>query len=213
MKNFILSITIVVLSKLSFAQAYEAKVEFQRKDHVAAVIELPYNPDVTEEAIKDYMAKKGFKVNSSRGFLTFKGVKLNPNNSENNDIHFKVERKSRKEKEVSLVHMIVSKENESLSQRIPDDRTGIEDGKSFLNGMTPHFEAYNLEVEIGEQDKTVKKSEKKLENLIEDQQDLEKRIKNLQDKLAQNKKDQESQKADIANQKSILEGLKAKRKS
>lgn len=213
MKNFILFVLFFSFCKISFSQAYEAKVEHQRKDHVAAVIELPYSPDITEEAIKDYMAKKGFKQNSSRGFMTFKGVKLHPNNTGNNDIHFKVERKSRKEKEASLVHLVVSKENESLTQRIADDRAGIEDAKSFLNGMVPHFEAYGLEVEISEQDKTVKKSEKKLENLIEDQQDLEKRIKNLQDKLAQNKKDQESQKADISNQKSILEGLKAKRKS
>lgn len=188
-------------------------MEHQRKDHVAAVIELPYPPDVVEDAIKEYMAKKGYKVSSAKGVHSFKGVKLHPNNSSNNDIHFKVERKSRKEKEVSLVHLVVSKENESLVQRLADDRAGIEDGKSFLNAMTPHFEAHHLEVEIGNQDKSVKKAEKKLDDLVEDQQDLEKKIKNLQEKLEQNKKDQETQKAEIGNQKTILETLKGRRKT
>lgn len=213
MKRILVFLVLLITGTNSFAQAYEAKVEHQRKNHVAAVIELPYPPDQTEAAIKDYMAKKGYKSNESRGVQSFKGVKLNAANAENNDIHFIVERKSRREKEASLVHMVVTKENENLSQRIPEDIAGLEDGKSFLNGMVPFMEAYNLEVEIGEQDKVVKKAEKKLENLSEDQQDLEKKIKNLQEKLEQNKKNQESQKSEISDQKNVLEGLKRKRKS
>ncbi len=212
MKRIFIFLILLISASYSYSQAYEAKLEVQRKNHVAAVMEVPYPPDQVEDAIKDYMAKKGFKVNSSKGIYSFKGVKLNPNNTENNDLHFKVERKSRKEKEVSLIHLVISKENETLAQRIPDDRAGIEDGKSFLNAMTPQMEAYSLEVEITEQDKTVKKAEKKLENLGDDQQDLEKRIKNLEEKLEQNKKDQDSQKGEITKQKNILEALKSKRK-
>ena len=107
--------------------------------------------------------------------------------------------------------MVVSKENETLAQRIADDPAGIEDAKAYLNSMTPHFESHNLEVEI-EQDKTIKKSEKKLANLIDDQADIEKKIKNLQEKLEQNKKDQEAQKVEVTNQKTIMEGMKGKRK-
>lgn len=196
----------------SFAQSYEAKAEVQRKNHVAAVIELPYPPDEVEDAIKDYMAKKGFKANASKGVQTFKSVKLHQMNTQNQDIHFKVERKSRKEKESSLVHLIVSKEGESLSQRLPDDRASIEDAKAFLNDMVPHFEAYDLEVQIVSQDKTVVKAEKKMNDLLEDQQDLEKKIKSLQEKLEQNKKEQALQKVEVANQKSILEGMRTRRK-
>lgn len=213
MKRIVTLLVLLLAFAISFSQSYEAKMEHQRKEHVAAVIELPYPVDVVEDAIKSYMAKKGYKVTSAKGVHSFKGVKLHSANPDNNDIHFKVERKSRKEKEVSLVHLVVSKENESLIQRMADDRAGIEDAKSFLNGMTPHFEAHHLEVEITSQDKSVKKAEKKLDDLVEDQLDLEKKIKNLQDKLEQNKKDQEAQKAEVANQKTILENLKGKRKS
>jgi hypothetical protein len=212
MKKLITLGVLLLAIVTTYAQSYEAKVEHQRKNHVAAVIELPYSPEVVEDAIKSYMAKKGYKLTSSKGFYTFKGVKLHSNNTDNNDVHFKVERKSRKEKDASLVHMIVSKENESLVQRIADDRAGLEDAKSFLNGMTPHFESHNLEVEIEGQDKSVKKAEKKMESLIEDQADLEKKLKSIQEKLEQNKKDQEAQKVEVVNQKNILEGLKKKRK-
>lgn len=194
------------------AQAYEGRAEVSRKEYVSAVIEVPYNSDVVEDAIKAYMAKNGYKPSSTKGVQTYKAVKLHPNNTENNDLHFKVERKSRKEKESSLIYLIVSKENETLAQKMVEDRTGIEDGKSYLNGMVPSLEAYNLEVQITAQDETVKKAEKKLENLVEDQQDLEKKIKNLQEKLEKNKKDQESQKGEVSNQKTILENLKGRRK-
>ncbi len=214
MKKAALLGLLIVSGYFAQAQAYEGKAEVQRKEHTAAVMELPYPPDQAEDAIVQYMAQKGYKLASTKGgIMTFKGVKLNPNNTDNNDIHFKVERKSRKEKESSIVQMIVSKENESLATRLADDRAGIEDAKSFLSGMTPSFESFHLEKSIVDQDNSVKKAEKKLDDLVEEQQDLEKKIKNLQEKLAKNKKDQEAQKAEVGNQKTILETLKGKRKS
>ncbi|MBC7848506.1 MAG: hypothetical protein H7Y31_02160 [Chitinophagaceae bacterium] len=212
MKTIFTFLVFALTCASSFGQAYEAKAEHQRKQHVAAVLELPYPPEVVEEAIKDYMAKKGYKISSSKGTYSFKGVKMDDRDTSNKDVHFQVERKSRKEKDVSLVHLIVSKANESLSDRVPEDRTGIEDGKAFLNRMTPAFEAYNLEAEIENQDKNIKKAEKKLDNLIDDQRDLERKIKNLEDKLAENKKAQVAQQAEIGNQKTIFDGLKGKRK-
>lgn len=214
MKRIALLGLMIVLGYFARAQAYEGKAEHQRKAHTAAVMELPYPPDMAEEAIVEYMAQKGYKLSSSKGgLMTFKGVKLNSYNTDNNDIHFKVERKSRKEKDASIVQLIVTKENESLASRIADDRAGIEDAKSFLTGMAPHFESHHLEKSIVEQDNSVKKAEKKMDDLVEEQQDLEKKIKNLQEKLAKNKKDQETQKTEIGNQKTILETLKGKRKS
>lgn len=212
MKKLLAIFFAIAIYVTASAQAYEGRAEVSRKQYVSAVIEVPYNSDVVEDAIKAYMAKTGFKPSSTKGVQTYKSVKLHPNNTENNDLHFKVERKSRKEKEFSLIYLIVSKENESLSQRMVEDRAGIEDAKSYLNAMVPSLEAYNLEVQITGQDETVKKAEKKLENLVEDQQDLEKKIKNLQEKLEKNKKDQESQKGEISNQRIILETLKGRRK-
>jgi len=195
---------------VSFAQVYEAKVEHHRKKHVAAVVEVPYSQEIVEAAIKDYMAKKGYRDNSDKGMMTFKGVKID---SYNRDIHFKVERKSRKEKEYSLVHVVVTRENESLVQHPSDDKSGLNDAKSYLNGMIAHFEARHLEAEIDYQDKSVKKEEKKLDVLKEDQFELEKKIKALQEKLDLNMKDQELQKAAISNQKTILDAMKGKRRS
>ena len=68
-------------------------------------------------------------------------------------------------------------------------------------------------MEIGKQDEAVKKEEKKLETLMLEQMDLEKKIKELQDKLLLNKQNQETQMTAITNQKTILENMKGKRKS
>lgn len=212
MKKLILILAILSIYVSVHAQAYEGRAEVSRKEYVSAVIELPYSNEVVEEAVKAYMAKNGYKNITTKGFQLYKSVKLHPGNTENNDLYFKIERKSRKEKEASLLYVIVTKENESLAQKLVEDRAGIEDGKSYLNAMVPSVEAYNLEVQITDQNDAVKKAEKKLENLQDDQQDIEKKIKNLEEKLEKNKKDQESQKGEINNQKNILETLKGKRK-
>ncbi len=55
------------------------------------------------------------------------------------------------------------------------------------------------------------KAEKKLKNLEDNQKDLERRIENLQDKLTQNKKEQESQTAEVAKQHEVLDAMQSRR--
>ncbi len=214
MKRVLLLILILFSTFSLIAQdPVEGKVEFQKKDQPAAIIELPYPPDVVENAIKEYLNKKGVKGNSTRGVQLYKGTKLNDLDSDNSDLYFKVERKSRKERDASIVYLFVTKENESPANRVPGDTYGLEGAKSFLRNMLPSVEAHNLEVEISGQEEAVKKAEKKHDNLIDDGKDLEKRLKKLQDNIEENKKDVEKQKQEIENQRRILENLRAKRKN
>ena len=85
--------------------------------------------------------------------------------------------------------------------------------KSFLNGLWPQVEAYNLEQEISGQEATVVKAEKKLKQLAEDKETMEKKIKKLQEDLVENAKDQEEQMKTIEAQKQVLEAMKGKRKA
>ena len=57
------------------------------------------------------------------------------------------------------------------------------------------------------------KAEKKFKNLRSDKEDLENKIKKLQDDIQKNLKDQEDTQKDIENQRKSLEDLKFKRKS
>jgi hypothetical protein len=186
--------------------ASEAPVEYHKGDKVAAVIELPYPPDVVEDAIKEFLSKKGVKDSKYKGFSIFRSTRMYDSDLNVNDLHFKVERKSRKEKDVSVIYLLVGRPGENIGLRTKDDRYKVDDGKGFLNNMVPSIEAHNLEVDIKNQDETLKKAEKKMKNLQDEQKELEK-------KLETNRKEQEKQTEEISKQKTTLEALQGRRRS
>lgn len=196
-----------------FTQAYstEGRVEYQKGYKTAAVIELPYKPDVVESAVKDYMLKRGVKEQKSRGFQAFKGARLSPTDGEVTDLYFKVERKSRKDANISNVYLIVGRPNENVALRTAEDRYRVDEARTFLNEMAPAVEAFDLEVSISEQEQIVGKVEKKLKNLEDDEKNLEKRIRDLQEKLTENRREQESQRAELSKQRSASDAMKARR--
>jgi hypothetical protein len=58
----------------------------------------------------------------------------------------------------------------------------------------------------------VSKAEKKLREINEDQQSMEKKIKKLEDDLKENANNQYDQRKEIEKQKQVLEAMKTRRK-
>ncbi len=205
--------TIIFISFIAAAgkaQSYEGTVDYQKKSEKAIIIEFPYPPSVVEDAIIEKMEKLGFKKKESKGFLVYKNVALTDISAEPADYMIKVERKSKKEKDESIVYLLISRNDENIIAR--SDALINSNTKTFLNNLSPDIEAYNLEVQIKDQQNTVEKAEKKLKNLQDDKESMEKKIKKLQDDLQENAKDQADQQKDIEKQKQILEALRGKRK-
>ena len=208
----VILLTTLVFNTSSFSQAMEGKVEYQKGDKVAATIELPYSPDIVEEAIKDIMDQRGVKTDRSKGFDIFRNAKLKEGDPEISDLHFKVERKSRKEKESAVIYLLVARPNENVAVRTADDKYKLQEAKEFLNRISPSIEAYNLELVIKNQEGIVMKEQGKLQELQDDQKDLEKKIKGLQQKLEENKSEQKKQSDETVKQKSLLAGMQGRRR-
>ncbi len=194
-------------------QAFEATTDFQRTTQPAAIIELPYTENVVEKAIADYMSRKGMKGSDTKGFTVFRSYKLRESQDFMSDLYFKIERKSRKEKDITVVSLVVGKTGEDVKARVAPDNSSLDGAKDLLNDMVASIDAYNLEVQIKDQEDVLKKAQKKFDGLVDDQKDYEKRIKSLQDKLEDNKKDQQKQQDELKKQQGILETLKGKRKA
>ena len=211
---FILLMAVVsTMAVKSQPQAFEATTDFQRTTQPAAVIELPYTQNVVEKAISDYMSRKGLKGSDSKGFTVFRSYKVRESQDYTSDLYFKIERKSRKEKDLTVVSLVVGKTGEDVKARVAPDNSSLDGAKELLNDMVGPIDAYNLEVQIKDQEDVLKKTQKKFDGMVNDQKDYEKKIKNLQDKLESNKKDQEKQQDELKKQQGILETLKGKRKS
>jgi hypothetical protein len=215
MKQFFLVLVGFVSSFIAFAQptASEGSTDFQRTTQPAAIIELPYSEKVVEKAIKEYMSKKGYKDDDSKGFKIFRGYKIKNSHDYNSDLYFKIERKGRREKEATVIFLIAGKTGEDIKKRVVNDNSSIDGAKDLLEDMIPAIVAADLEVQILDQEDVIKKADKKYNGLIDDQNDYEKRIKGLEDKLVENKKDQEKQKEEVKKQREILQALRDKRKS
>jgi hypothetical protein len=202
-------LAVTTLHVHSYSQAGETKIEYQKGDKIVAALELPYSPDVIQDAVKDAMVKKGCKTDRAKGFDVYRNIRLNEKDQEMSDVHCKVESKN---KDASVLYLLIGRPGENIGVRTTSDRYKIDEAKSLLNHIKPTIDAYNLEVEIRNQEEVVKKWEKRLQNLEEEKQELEKKAKALQDKLEQNRLEQKTQSEETTKQKMMLTVLKQKRK-
>jgi hypothetical protein len=181
-------------------------------------VEFSYPPEAVENALIKKMEGMGYKTkeekglfNKDKGFRIYKAAFINDISSNSMDYVFKVERKSRKEKDEAQLFMIIMKGGDNMMKSF--DSYAASSAKSFLNNLLPEVEAANLELQIKDQEDVVAKSEKKQKNLEEDLDSMEKKLKKLQDDIEQNKKDQDKQRQDIINQRNALDNLRSKRRS
>lgn len=193
--------------------ATESKVEHTKGDKIAAVIELPYPVEEVEAAIEEHFSKKGGKSDKSKGYQIYRNMKISDEEVELNDLHFKVERKSRKEKDITLVYLLVGRPSENVGARSAVDRHKINEAKAFLNQLTPSVEAHHLDVQIVGQEDVMKKTTKRNLQLIDEQKELEEKIKALQLKLDQNKIEQQKQSEELTRQQGVLDAMKSRKKS
>jgi len=218
MKKFILYLIFICASFESFAQAFEDKIEYTKKTQPCIVMNYSYPPQAVENAIINKMSKLGYKgkeekglFNKDKGFRVYKGTYIQEISSSRYDYILKVERKSRKEDDETVLYFLIQKDDENLLTTMQAEELGK--AKAFLYNLMPDIEAANLELQITAQEEVVSKAEKKFRTLQGEKEEMEKRLKKLQDDIKQNEKDQVDQQAEIEAQKKALEELRNKRKN
>lgn len=201
----------LLLSMFLNAQAYDASIQYDKKKQQAIAIDYTYQSQAVENAIVQKLTRMGYKakeekgiLNRDKGFLVYKNIFITDINSERLDYMIKVEKKSRKEADESILYLIIMKGDQNALSLM--DAAGAGKVKSFLNGLLPEVEAADLELQILAQQEVVAKAEKKLRDLKEEQTSLENKIKD-------NKTNQENTQKDIEAQKQALGVLEGKRKT
>lgn len=196
----------------AFAQTpMQTTVEYNGQKYPGYVTEYNLPPKEVQEVIVAKLKAEGYNYSKSKGFLVYRDVKLNDLDPlEGQDIVFKIERKSRKEKDKSLMTMVTAK-----AGMIPKDKVKgakmvaeIESSPhaiSFINSFQSDMDMKAFDLAVAGQEEIVGKAEKKLKSLQDDQSKLEKKIKDYQADLDANKNDQEKQQKEIDKQKQILD--------
>ena len=213
MKTILLALCLICITNSLYAQAQAGTVRSNRSDQAAAVIELPYHPDIVKDAMNDFLSKKGkSKSTDLKGFTTFRNTQTLTAAADNADLYFKIERKSRQEKDISVVSLLLTEPDVNVPQGKGLRYLNMEQAKTYLNDLVPAIEAYNLEVRIKEQNQSVIKSESLYKTQLDNGKDLEEKRVSLENKMQENKADQEKHLTDVNAQKQKLTDLVNQRK-
>lgn len=202
----------IIVCVAANAQSYTSTAEYKKMSRQAILSEVSFPDKVVEAAIRDSLEKLGYKPKDSKGFMVYKEVRLAALAKEPLDIYLSVERKSRKEKETSVITLLLSRgEDNFLTQGV--DPGIIENAKSFLNGFTNYIGSYDLEQQISGLEEIRISNEKKTTSLADDAEDLQKKKKKIEKEIEDNIKEQADHKAAAEKNLQDLETLKSKRKN
>jgi hypothetical protein len=206
MKHVSICLLVLLISFAGFSQAaFETKSKFFNKEKRTAQIEVPYEPDIVEKAISDSMARLGIRGTKVKGYSLFRNVVID---GEATDLYFNIDRKSRKDKS-SIVTVFAVAPNSNPAD-VDSDEMKLTASKTFLSGIMPAIDQTNQLNNITLQEKEIAGDEKKLKNLVNDQEDFQKKIKNLQEKAEKNLREQEELKRSLDSKRSMLNAMRAK---
>ena len=213
MKKLMFTLIILLLfNATANCQARYVFIEYKDAQKPAIQTEFSYSDKTVSDAIEEKLGKMGYKGKESKGYTMYKGVRLDELGNQPYDLYFKTERKSRKDKDNTVVNMLVSTGNESFISDASDSNT-FSRAKTFLDNLLPAVEAYDLQQQVTAQGEAVTKAEKKYKSLQDDADDLQKRKRKLEEQIQDNLKAQKDQQSEIEKQKQLFEVIKAKQKN
>jgi hypothetical protein len=207
----IVFLTIVLFSYAhSFSQAIVTITDYQKIQEPAIQYEIPYSEDIVTKALNDTLEKQGYKGTTKAGFTLYRDVRLKAIGPDSYNLYFKIDHKSKNEKDASIVTMMMQKDDIFISEAT--DMDIVVNAKAYMLNLKPIVQAYDLEEQINSQMDAIRKSNKKLNDLVSDSVDIAKKEAKIKLQIQDNIGSIGSQKADIEKQKLILETLKGKRK-
>lgn len=191
----------MILTNICFAQAYEGTVKYKKIQQPAIVMVYNYPAEIVENALKAKLADKRLKGSTSKGFIRYNNSVISEISKTPLDYSFRIEESGRRDKKIATVYMVMEGSNAITN----DAASYAANGKLFLNQLTPNVEQSNYITQIKKQEELMVKEEKKLKELKDDNESLQKKIK-------ENERQQATQQKVIASQNSILRDLKSKLK-
>jgi len=215
--KIITTVMLIAFGYFASAQSVSTSVRFNKIDRPSLMLYLPYNQDVAEGTILAKLKEIGFepetkgslfwKQNKVDDFYVFKGVVLKGEKNELVDLYFKVDRRGRKKDNQSVIYMMTSKGAENFVTDASEPLV-YTDAQNFLNGFVTETAEFKHTLDIKAQEETVKKSEKKLKDLMDDESDMNNKITKLQEEVKKNRETQINQQALIEAEKKKLADMK-----
>src|ERR1044071_677172 len=118
-RSYLVILLLVAGLTTASSQTTFSTITINKKIQPGLVLQLPNNTDVAEGTILQKLKETGYtpetkgtlfwKKNKIDGFYVFNGITLPALNNQKLDMYFKVEQKSRTDKDKSTIYLLVSK--------------------------------------------------------------------------------------------------------
>jgi hypothetical protein len=210
MKNLFFLFILCIGYLTTIAQPVATMLDFKQGKREAIMMDLPYSSSVIEQALMDTMRKQGYIGKTSGDYLIFKSVQLDAIAAVPLDWYIKIDRKSRKEKDLSTVTMLIGKDiNQYVSSS--SDPAIFTNAMAYMNGWRKTVSSYDLQLQINDQAEIIRDQDRKIKNLSEQSDDLAKRKKELEEEILLNQKNRDALLLEKEAQISVLEKLKSRK--
>jgi exonuclease VII small subunit len=166
---------------------FEGYYTYKKMARPAAKMELAYPKSQVEDGLANYMGKRGYKPASASGMTVYRRVTLD---SILADLYFDFDKQGKGEGQTTTMTLVTTKANQPLDSLKANDKAMLEAARKFLTGLLGPIAEYEHGVKVTAQTEVLQDARKKLDKLIEQQNSLQKKIRDAQADLADNKTEQ-----------------------
>jgi len=170
-------------------QARDGTAELQQtaKFQSAALIYLPYSPEVVEKALSRYLSQTDFtNQKNEKGYVLSSNTILVKNNKSEADMHFLIGLKSNANPNESAIYLKLNSSYYKDNVQI-DDQFNMQDAKDYLDNLAVAIKPYASKLQLELQQKNLSTAQEKNANLITKGNKLEEKSKKIQAKVGENK--------------------------
>ena len=216
MKRLFVATGFLFLGVFAIAQATDGTSEFQKLaiSQPAALIYLPYSPQVVQKALSNYLLKTGDKHQEiATGYLLSTNTFIVKNNKSGADMNFAIGLKDPNTINESVIFLKLnsfSKDENSSGQAIQFD---MQDAKDYLDNLAIAIKPYASDLQLKLQQKNLSDAQDKHTSLITEGNKLEEERKKIHVQIGENKsakKETRLVERKMKNERLIDENLKAR---
>jgi hypothetical protein len=215
MKRLFVATGFLFLFGFAIGQATDGTSELQKTatSQPAALIYLPYSPEVVQKSLANYLSKNSEKqqLNAS-GYLLSSNTLIARNNKNGADMHFAIGLKNDSNENETAIYLKLnsfSNGENSSGQAIQFD---MQDAKDYLDNLAIAIKPYASNLQLKLQQKNLSDSQDKNMSLIAQGKKLEEERKKIEVQIGENKsakKEKGLVERKIKNEKLIDENLTA----
>jgi vacuolar-type H+-ATPase subunit I/STV1 len=216
MKSFLLLFLAVSFACLQAeaqiaSRQYPGKVKYQKTEQDATIFDFPYPANQVEEGLKDFAAQKGVKVKEKNGFYEARDMTMEKLGGKKHDVYYKVEKAG---KGSSKVIVIIAEPGEDLANRTSSHAvlaSTAAGGAVILANVVPHLDEHDFNMLKLAQEEEIRKAEKKLASLQDEQSKLQKKLADINKEIEKNTSDQNNATSELEAKKAELAKFLEKR--